>query len=286
MMALTTKQKIRIAQLLSIALRTARKAIGRSGDIVDVRRKGINWRLDLREGIDLSIYLAGAFEVRTVRAYSRLVASADIVLDIGANIGAHTLQFARLVGPAGHVYAFEPTQYAYRKLSENISLNPLLAPIITATQTMLVAKQNAALQAEIYSSWPVSGEGDRHEQHQGALKSTAGAAAKTLDEYLADSGIAKIDFVKLDVDGHECDVLEGWTTIGRYKPKIIMELAPYEEHGRPLGDLLSLLSEKSYGFYMLGAGSASYRPDRMLDPASLAASIRAGASLNVVAIPR
>ncbi len=217
-------------------------------------------------------------------AYSRLVGPGDVVLDIGANIGAHTLQFARLVSP-GHVYAFEPTQYAYRKLTDNIALNPGLAPIITAAQMMLVADKSATLEAEIYSSWPVSGDSERHEQHQGALKSTAGAVAKTLDEYLEQSGIGKIDFVKLDVDGHECDVLEGWTTIGRYKPKIIMELAPYEEHGRPLGDLLRLLVEKGYGFYMLGAGSASYRSDRKLDPASLAASIRAGASLNVVAIP-
>ena len=46
------------------------------------------------------------------------------VLDIGANIGAHTLLFSSLVGAAGRVVAFEPTDFAYAKLQKNVALNP------------------------------------------------------------------------------------------------------------------------------------------------------------------
>ena len=60
-------------------------------DQVRTRRHGINWNLDLREGIDLTIFMMGAFERDTLRALETLVRSGATVLDVGANIGAHTL---------------------------------------------------------------------------------------------------------------------------------------------------------------------------------------------------
>ena len=61
----------------------------------------INWRLDLLEGIDL----LGSFEPLTVRAYRGIVRPGDTVLDIGANVGAHTLPLAQLVGETCRVIA-------------------------------------------------------------------------------------------------------------------------------------------------------------------------------------
>lgn len=285
-MSMTTRQKMRIAQVLSQSVRTARRIVGASSDIVDVHRKGIHWRLDLREGIDLSIYLIGAFEWRTVQSYKRLIKPGDVVLDIGANIGAHTLQLARLLGPAGRVYAFEPTQYAYRKLLDNISLNPDLAPAITAVQMMLTASDEAMLETEICSSWPVDGEHERHAQHQGTYQSTQGARAQTLDRFLVEAGVTKVDFVKLDVDGHECEVLDGWTTIARFRPKIILELGPYDEHGRPICELLDRLTVHGYRFYKLSPSTASDQLSKEpLEPAALAASLRPGTGVNFMAMP-
>ncbi len=285
-MPLTTRQKIQIASLASHSIRVARRLLGATDDIVQVRRNGIDWRLDLREGIDFSIYLLGAFEWRTVRACSRLIAPGHTVLDIGANIGAHTLHLARCVGARGRVYAFEPTDYAYRKLLDNIALNPSLAPNITAAQTMLVSGAASRLKPEICSSWPLAGQHDRHAQHQGALKSTVGARTMTLDLFLTEVGLSKVDFVKLDVDGHECEVLEGWTTITKYRPKIIMELAPYEEDGRTLSELLSLMSASGYEFFELGR-QLLFKPSvsQALDPAVILARIRPGTSINILAMP-
>ena len=59
---LTTKIKIRLAAILSKGVRSIRRLYGASNDIVEVVRGGMRWRLDLREGIDFSIYLLGAFE--------------------------------------------------------------------------------------------------------------------------------------------------------------------------------------------------------------------------------
>ena len=62
---------------------------------------GIRYHLDLNEGIDFSIYLLGSFEPGTQRTLQKLVKPGDVVFDIGANIGAHTLSMAQSVGDSG-----------------------------------------------------------------------------------------------------------------------------------------------------------------------------------------
>ena len=203
-MQLNTAQKIKIAQLASSCVLLARRLIGR-GTTATVQRGGVQWQLDLREGIDFSIYLLGAFEPSTVRAYSRVITPGATIVDIGANVGAHTLFLARLCGASGRVVAFEPTQYAFDKLQRNVELNPDIARRVSCQQVMLVATANSAVEQAIYSSWPLqnSVDSELHAQHKGRLMATAGATAETLDGALQRLGVHKVDFVKLDVDGHE-----------------------------------------------------------------------------------
>ena len=87
---LKTRQKIVLASMLSSIVCRARALAGKSSETV-IERRGIRWNLDLGEGIDFAIFLFGAFELRTLRAYWPLIQPGDFVLDIGANIGAHTL---------------------------------------------------------------------------------------------------------------------------------------------------------------------------------------------------
>jgi len=194
---------------------------------VEVTRDGLRWRLDLDEGIDFSIYLVGSFEPSVIRSYRRLVAPGDVALDIGANVGAHTLPLARAVGESGRVFAFEPTAWAFSKLRANLALNPAVGGRVTPEQAMLVAPGERSLPAAMYSSWPLSSGSELHPQHRGRLMSTDEARSVTLDEYLAGAGAERVDFVKLDVDGSEPAVLAGAAaTIGRHRPAIVMEMAP------------------------------------------------------------
>jgi hypothetical protein len=94
-----TVTKIQLAAAMYRAISTARKLVG-ANDSVEVVRKGLRW-LDLSEGIDLAIFAFGRFENQTADGVPRVVEPGTIVLDIGANIGAHTLHLARLVGPNG-----------------------------------------------------------------------------------------------------------------------------------------------------------------------------------------
>ncbi|MBX4950229.1 FkbM family methyltransferase [Rhizobium binae] len=230
---LSTSNKIRIARSISTAILWGRGLFHLPSELIAVRR-GVTWSIDLKEGIDLAIYVLGGFEVQTLKLYARLVNEGDVVLDIGANIGAHTLPLAQLVGARGKVFSFEPTAFAFRKQKANIALNPMLSPRISAHQMMLMATTDTKLPDAVYSSWPLENTGDLHVEHHGRLMGTVGAAMSTLDEFVAANGIDRIDFVKLDVDGNESDVLLGSkATIEKYQPKILLELAPYVYKSQP-----------------------------------------------------
>jgi Met-10+ like-protein len=149
---LKTKTKIRAAASLSRGIGAIRRLAGLSENVVTVRRRALWWHLDLREAIDFTIYLFGAWEGSTVRSYQKVIQPGMVVLDIGANVGAHTLPLAQLVGPAGQVYSFEPTLYAFEKLQKNLSLNRALASRVIAEQMMLT-DCGGECEAEIYSSW-------------------------------------------------------------------------------------------------------------------------------------
>jgi hypothetical protein len=125
---LSTCHKIRIVRTLSSHVQFFRKCFGRTTRVI-VTRRGVTWVLDLREGIDFAIYLLGGFELRTLRSYPRTIKAGDTVLDVGANIGAHTLPFAQLVGSPGKVFSFESTAYAFAKQKTNISLTPRFAAV-------------------------------------------------------------------------------------------------------------------------------------------------------------
>ena len=227
MVNLNTAQKIKIASVAYKFVSGIRRVFGKSDQVV-ICRNGITWELNLKEGIDFSIFLLGGFELATLRLYESIVRAGDIVLDIGANIGAHTLPFAKLVGSNGRVYAFEPTQYAFEKLGRNVKGNPAVSSRIELVHAMLVAESRKSVAPEIYSSWPLNQHEGLHKQHRGKLMSTSDAAAIALDDFVDSRGINRIDFVKLDVDGNEAGVLAGSiNTLRRFRPRVLMEWAPY-----------------------------------------------------------
>jgi FkbM family methyltransferase len=276
---LSTKNKIAVAAALSRIIRTARVAVGAASDHVLVKRDGIAWQLDLKEGIDFAIFL-NLYERSTRRAIRRWVRPGSVVLDVGANIGAHTLELARQVGRGGKVFAFEPTTFAHFKLLQNLALNPGLAAIVKAEQLMLASSDDRSTDLQIYSSWPLIQADRLHADHLGRLQTTEGARAISLDTYLGQAGVSRVDFIKLDVDGYECEVLEGARRcLDTYRPPIVMELAPYvlQERGASLAQLVAILGRSGYRFTGLDGEPVSQ------NVTALESKIAVGSSINVIA---
>jgi len=278
---LNTLQRVALARFLSRGLIGVRRVVGASASAC-VTRGGVKWELDLAEGIDLSIYLLGAFEPRTVSTYKRIVKPGDTVLDIGANIGAHTLPLARIVGEGGHIHAFEPTAFAFEKLMANLARNPQLAGCVQANQAMLVESEDTDTEPEIYSSWPLSDTEGVHALHAGRAKSTEGARAFTLDAYASKHAIDRVDFVKLDVDGHEGTVLAGANEVlDTHRPVVLMEFAPYVFDEGGFDRMVALVADRGYAFEDAGSGRAL-----PAEGPALRKAIPFGASWNVIARPQ
>jgi FkbM family methyltransferase len=216
-------------------------------------RRGIAWKLDLNEGIDFSIYLLGAFELQLLRYYSAKIALGAIVLDIGANIGAHTLPLAELVGPNGTIIAIEATEYALTKLNCNLALNPALRDRVIVSHSLLVCNEIAPPPEEITSSWPLeAGKANDTLLVGGSVKQLGNAQIITLDRLIDSLGLKTVDWIKIDVDGNETSVLEGALgCLAKFRPRILIEFSPYCHKGDSFGRLLKILTDVGYHFYLI-----------------------------------
>jgi FkbM family methyltransferase len=222
-LSFSTETKVALARIVSTTLvrlgvRTQRQ----------IRRHGLTFDVDIREGIDLSLFLFGSFERDVLTTIKTLVPTDGIVIDVGANIGALTLPVADYV-TRGHVYAVEPTDFAFAKLRTNLALNPGISPRVTAIQSFVASETAPVSKLVAYSSWPVTG-GDvarQHPVHKG-VPQAAGCGQVTLDGLIEAHGIKTVSLIKIDTDGHEFSVLSGATQcLKQLRPAVIFEACEY-----------------------------------------------------------
>jgi FkbM family methyltransferase len=280
---LKTKTKVQLAAVAYRCIALGRAMAGKD-NFATVRRRGLRWRLDLSEGIDFSIYLLGSFEQSTVVTLRKLVKSGDVVFDIGANIGAHTLGLARSVGPSGRVFAFEPTGFAFAKLKDNLALNPELGERTHPRQIVLAAEPSGPAPSEIYASWPLKKNTSIHPKHCGRLEATRGASVDTLDHFAEREGIDRVNLIKMDVDGQELQVLQGGLRVLKeFQPLLVIEISPYvqAEHNNSFSSFVSLLRDAGYSLQ----DATTWNP-LPLDAGSLEELIPDGASINAIARPK
>jgi FkbM family methyltransferase len=165
--------------------------------------------------IERSVLEDGVWErVETAMVKAQLRAGM-VTLDVGANIGYFTFLMARAVGASGHVHAFEPTTYAYRRMLRNRSLNPDLPDNSTLNQLGLLAQPSTrveALEARFSSTIPAHSEPEL-------------VHFTTIDAYVERHALTRLDFVKIDVDGYDAQVVRGAQhALRRWKPVLLVEL--------------------------------------------------------------
>jgi len=219
---LSTAHKVAIARGISAVL----LGLGLN-PVQRVRRSGIELELDLREGIDLSLFLFGVFQGHVLKLMRQWVPADGVILDVGANIGAMTLPMAQHVA-RGRVLAVEPTDFAQAKLRANLALNPQLAARVSVFQMFLADRPGAESSLTAYSRWPVgAASAESHPVHKGVAMPTRGGQT-TLDELVARERLQTLSLVKIDTDGHEFTVLSGAaTSLEKFRPVVVFEASEY-----------------------------------------------------------
>lgn len=142
------------------------------------------------------------------------------VLDIGAYSAVTSIIFARLVGPTGRVYAFEADETNYRCAQANVA---------AAAENMGIRNVTLFNKAVWSHSngLPFSNEGS---MGSSAVSVTGGGRGKetlvpstTLEKFIDEAGIRRVDFVKIDIEGGESELLKSAGTLSRLGARMIVE---------------------------------------------------------------
>lgn len=157
---------------------------------------------------------------QTFQDYRRLLRQGDIVLDVGANFGIHTREFAKLVGPTGRVFAFEPTPAVFECLSFNTQHLSNCSCVRKA-----VYSEDTTLEFGINK---VSCLGNSLAPKSEDISKTIPVEAISLDSWSDRLLNTPPRLIKVDVEGAETAVLAGATQLISRSPDavLIIEYCP------------------------------------------------------------
>ena len=162
----------------------------------------------MRHGVAEGDYLLDRLDVWILESYSLPgeceAQTGDIVLDCGTYTGNTSLYFSRRVGDAGHVYGFEAASATFEKYRRNMSGKTNVTPVQAAV-------------CDLTGQVNFAGDAANAAIHEDG----AAVAALSLDDFCRQRGLARVDFIKMDIEGAEARALEGARRIIReYAPKM------------------------------------------------------------------
>lgn len=141
---------------------------------------------------------SGIYEPLLTRYLTTLDLSGWTCLDIGANVGAISLLLAKLCGPEGRIFAFEPGPPNVARLRNNLALNPQLA-----ARTEVVAQGLGQIPGELWWAEESGNPGNAVLGQQGSDR----IPINTIDNFVRDRRIEAVDFIKIDVEGMELSLI-------------------------------------------------------------------------------
>jgi FkbM family methyltransferase len=187
--------------------------------------------------IGRSIERYGEWSGLEMDLFRQVCAPGYIVIEVGANIGAHTVGLARLVGPSGRVLAFEPQRLVFQALCANIALNSLVNvdcfwSAVGTQEGLIRVPEMDPNHVNNFGGFSLLGANGNSE-----------VACETLDRRL---GLPRLDFIKIDVEGMEIEVLRGGAQLlQKFKPILYVENDRIERSS----ELMHLISEHGYRMF-------------------------------------
>lgn len=191
-------------------------------------------RDDVYIGRSLDLY--GEFSELEAVLFAQIVRAGDVVVEVGANIGAHTVHLARLAGANGCVHAYEPQRVIFQLLCANVALNSLFN---VYTHHAGVSSSAGELHVPPLNYAGVNNFG-------GLSLSQEKFGEPVAVVYLDALTLPSLKLLKVDVEGMEHEVLSGARqTIRQHRPLLYVENDRREQSAA----LITLIDELGYDMY-------------------------------------
>lgn len=203
----------------------------------------LKMKIDTSRTIGAAIYWTGFHEFREFIFLHGYLKKDMVFVDIGANQGEYTLFAAKRL-TSGHVLSFEPLPSMRKMLMENISLNNF--------KNILLFEFGLSTEAKLFTIHEFEGN------HEGLatlypgdkkVKSSLTIVTKALDNVFYSTGLQRLDFIKVDIEGGELNALKGARkTIELFKPWILVEInaQTYQAAGYTINDILEFFQLINY----------------------------------------
>jgi FkbM family methyltransferase len=213
---------------------------------------GWSFHCDLRDSIAREVCFTGRYEPQETALVRALLKPGMTFVDVGANWGYFTLLAAHQVGTSGKVISLEPDPRLFPIFADNIALNRLTH--VTALEVAAGGERGTLTLAgfnERDGNFGLSRVVEREYSNKHQFQ----VAARTLDDILTDLRIARVDLLKMDIEGAEGFALRGmrYSLANRRVQRILLELHPAQlaEHGQSSAALIEKLQKSGFDVWRI-----------------------------------
>jgi len=208
----------------------------------------LHLQLDSQDGLDRTILATGVWERETWLGLAERIPAGGVFVDVGAHIGYYSLKAAAMVGPSGRVLAIEPNPETIRRLRADIresgASQVLVEPVACSDSEGMVeffaaTRENAG----------ASSLSKANAASAGPIARSYRVRTRRLDAIVRESGVTRVDVIKIDVEGAELLVLKGaGETLDRYHPVVAVEMIDQQlaNMGTSSADVIGLLRTHGY----------------------------------------
>lgn len=200
--------------------------------------------------VSRQIFLFGVFEPREARCFQALIEPGMTVIDVGANIGQYAMLAAARMDENGHVYAFEPAEDNFQILRRNVERSGYATRVSLFKEAVAAAsgKRDFVLASDGGSNalWNPGANPDNAGQ-------TRTVKCRSLDDFVTEHRLARVDILKIDVEGADYEVLKGSRkTLEVHRPILFVEFAErlLEKFAATPKEMLDLISAFGYRAYL------------------------------------
>lgn len=208
------KVKITIAKLIYYFIKLVKKE-----EIITFKKRNIIWTVRINDIVGLSVFLTGGFQNKKFNQFLKIDPNIEVFIDVGANIGSHTINTFNILKKLSSVYSIEPDQENFNILNQNI-LNNNLDDKVKVFHAYLgeSINEDSSSRYPLVSSQQITNE---YNGIPGIFNSASSFNLKNLNEIKEHQRCA----LKIDVDGNELVVLNSLFEFLKYnKPNILVEI--------------------------------------------------------------